>query len=190
VDRQLEPAAFVAELQARSDALVELGVDALGSLYDLVAPRLLRYAFLVVKQSSDAEDAVQASMVRIAMHPKLLRDAVHPWAYLLRIVRNESLRVLRRRKPWLSFGVSADVPTVEPDRVVETESHAAIRAAVARLPANQSEVIVLKIWEGLTFAEIADVLGESPNTVASRYRYAMEKLSQWLHPLASEVKRD
>ena len=42
---------------------------------------------------------------------------------------------------------------------------------------------MLKIWEGLTFAEIAEVLDESPNTAASRYRYALQKLSQSLQPL-------
>jgi RNA polymerase sigma-70 factor (ECF subfamily) len=46
--------------------------------------------------------------------------------------------------------------------------------------------LVLKIWEGMTFAEIAEVLGESPNTAASRYRYALQKLSQHLQPLAEE----
>jgi len=58
-----------------------------------------------------------------------------------------------------------------------------VREAVATLPPSQSEVIVLKIWEGLTFAEIAEVLDESPNTAASRYRYALQKLSQSLQPL-------
>jgi len=48
--------------------------------------------------------------------------------------------------------------------------------------------VVLKIWEGMTFAEIAHVLGESPNTAASRYRYALQKLSQYLQPLAEEVR--
>jgi RNA polymerase sigma-70 factor (ECF subfamily) len=44
-------------------------------------------------------------------------------------------------------------------------------------------VVILKHWEELTFAEIADALGLSQNTVASRYRYAMEKLQRSLEPL-------
>ncbi len=63
-----------------------------------------------------------------------------------------------------------------------------IQSAVKRLPQEQAEVVVLKIWEELTFAEIADILGESPNTAASRYRYALEKLSRTLQPLAEEVQ--
>ena len=42
----------------------------------------------------------------------------------------------------------------------------------------------------MTFAEIAEVLGESPNTAASRYRYALQKLTQYLQPLADEVRSD
>ena len=63
-----------------------------------------------------------------------------------------------------------------------------IQVAVKHLPPEQAEVVVLKIWEELTFAEIAEILGESPNTAASRYRYALEKLSHTLQPLAEEVQ--
>jgi RNA polymerase sigma-70 factor (ECF subfamily) len=52
-----------------------------------------------------------------------------------------------------------------------------IRAALDKLPPAQSEVVVLKIWENMTFVEIGEVLGESANTAASRYRYAIGKLS-------------
>jgi RNA polymerase sigma-70 factor (ECF subfamily) len=51
-----------------------------------------------------------------------------------------------------------------------------VTSAVAALPPTQREVIALKIDGGLTFAEIASVLGTSINTVASRYRYALEKI--------------
>ena len=46
----------------------------------------------------------------------------------------------------------------------------------------QREVIVLKIWGDLTFAQIAQTLGESINTVASRYRYALEALRKHIKP--------
>jgi RNA polymerase sigma-70 factor (ECF subfamily) len=54
--------------------------------------------------------------------------------------------------------------------------------ALALLPDDQREVIALKIDGGLTFAQIADVLNISPNTAASRYRYALEKLRSVLEP--------
>ncbi len=51
-----------------------------------------------------------------------------------------------------------------------------VQAAMAQLPADQREVLTLKIWGELTFREIAETLGEPLNTVASRYRYALKML--------------
>ena len=58
-----------------------------------------------------------------------------------------------------------------------------VRRVLQSLPKSQYEVVILKHWEELTFAEIAEALGLSQNTVASRYRYAMEKLQRSLEPL-------
>ena len=65
----------------------------------------------------------------------------------------------------------------------QQETAERVRRILAGLPAEQSEVVTLKHWEDLTFAEIAEVLGISQNTVASRYRYAMEKLQRSLEGL-------
>jgi RNA polymerase sigma-70 factor (ECF subfamily) len=51
------------------------------------------------------------------------------------------------------------------------------------LPAEQREVVVLKIWGGLTFEAIGEVLGISPHTAASRYRYALNHLRRTLSPV-------
>ena len=51
-------------------------------------------------------------------------------------------------------------------------------ALLARLPEEQREVIMLKVYAGLTFKEIAETLELSANTVASRYRYAIERLRE------------
>jgi len=50
------------------------------------------------------------------------------------------------------------------------------------LPHDQREVLVLKIWNELTFSEIGDALGISQNTAASRYRYALAHLKKSLQP--------
>jgi hypothetical protein len=51
---------------------------------------------------------------------------------------------------------------------------------LAELPADQREVIVLKIWQRLTFAAIGEALGHSPNTIAGRYRYGLQRLRRCL----------
>jgi RNA polymerase sigma-70 factor (ECF subfamily) len=62
----------------------------------------------------------------------------------------------------------------------QDERRMAIEAALRNLPQNQSEVLILKIWGGLTFADVAKALGISTNTAASRYRYALAKLREQL----------
>ncbi|MFM8421945.1 MAG: sigma factor-like helix-turn-helix DNA-binding protein, partial [Verrucomicrobiota bacterium] len=62
-----------------------------------------------------------------------------------------------------------------------------LAVAVAALPPAQREVIALKFDGGLTFAEIAAVVGVSANTAASRYRYGAAKLRTLLRPLYDEI---
>jgi RNA polymerase sigma-70 factor (ECF subfamily) len=172
---------FAESVRGCAVRIAQEGAAALGDLFDLTAPRALRFASTLTRNGHDAEDAVQAALVRVALHPKALAKADHAWAYLLRIVRNEALKInqkQRERPLELKFD-EADDPI--PLDLADTQRF--VREAVALLPPSQSEVIVLKIWEGLTFAEIAAVLDESPNTAASRYRYALQKLSQSLQPL-------
>ena len=159
---------------------------ALGKLYDLTAERLIRYAKTLTRNTSDAEDALQAAMCRVSQYPEQLARSEFPWAYFLKIVRNETLKVIQRRPVITAATESNQVWWIDEPGLEQAENAACVRAALQRLPAEQAEVVVLKVWEAMTFAEIAVVLGESQNTVASRYRYAIEKLTRILEPLARE----
>ncbi len=64
----------------------------------------------------------------------------------------------------------------------------ALADALGKLPSDQRAVVHLKLWEDATFAEIAELLGVSANTAASRYRYGIDKLQAELRPFYNEVK--
>jgi len=164
--------------------------SALTRLYDVAAPRLLRYAETLTRNRADAEDAMQSALVKVARKPKQVANADKPWAYLVRVVRNEALRVIGRRKPIASLASLLQVWRPVDCPLEQQESREKVQQAVARLPAEQAEVVVLKIWEQFTFAEIAELIHESPNTAASRYRYALEKLSRHLQPLVDSARAD
>lgn len=157
---------------------------ALTELFDLTAQRLVRFAMTITGNQPDAEDALQGAFSRIAFRPRLLANAEAPWPYLLRSVRNEALRIHQRKRGGL-LGDSDHGSGQESaeEQVVHEETADSVRRILQTLPRNQYEVVILKHWEDLTFAEIADTLGLSQNTVASRYRYAMEKLQRSLEPL-------
>jgi RNA polymerase sigma-70 factor (ECF subfamily) len=63
------------------------------------------------------------------------------------------------------------------------DSVLAVEQAMATLPSEQREVVVLHIWGGLTFQEVAGVLAIPANTAASRYRYALSKLRETMKSL-------
>lgn len=157
---------------------------ALTEMFDLAAQRLVRFAVTITGNQPDAEDALQGAFSRIAFRPRLLANSDAPWPYLIRSVRNEALRIIQKRR-----GSGYEAPdrgsseeSVEA-QVVQEETADSVRRVLQSLPKSQYEVVILKHWEELTFAEIAEALGLSQNTVASRYRYAMEKLQRSLEPL-------
>lgn len=161
---------------------------ALAGLFDLAAQRLVRYAATITRNQHDAEDAVQTSLVIVADKLDYLRNASQPWPYLLRMVRNEALQIVRRRKRWSLLANLADLLSNRSvDHLEQEESHRAVWLALRTLPTEQAEVVVLKIWEEMTFVEIGHLLQISTFTAASRYRYAMRKLSQKLTPQKAEV---
>jgi RNA polymerase sigma-70 factor (ECF subfamily) len=76
------------------------------------------------------------------------------------------------------------------DELEQEETYRAVWSALRVIPVEQAEVVVLKIWEMMTFAQIGDILAISPNTAASRYQYAMAKLAKALSPHQQEACRD
>ena len=66
------------------------------------------------------------------------------------------------------------------------EAGLALQSALAELPDEQREIMILRVWGQLTFEEAAAALDISPNTAASRYRYALAKLKERLRPLDKE----
>jgi RNA polymerase sigma-70 factor (ECF subfamily) len=186
-----EPDSFTERVQDCIEQLAASGVDALGALFDLTSQRLVRFAVAVTRNQHDAEDAVQTALVRVAAQPHRLAPVACPWAYLLRMVRNEALVIARRKKRWAPAGRLIDLVTLcRVDELEREETYRAVWSALRTLPPEQAEVVVLKIWEDMTFAQIAAILEASPNTVASRYQYAIAKLSKRLVKQHREVQYD
>lgn len=179
---------FSERVRECAERVAESSAAALSGLYDLTAQRLIRFAVTITRNQHDAEDALQAALVRVAGEPRLLFRAQRPWPYLLRMVRNEALVILRRKKRCFTTSHLSDLLTRRlVDEIELEETHRAVWSALRTLPTEQSEVVVLKIWEDLTFAQIGEVLEVSLSTVASRYRYAMEKLAVQLQSNETEV---
>lgn len=183
-----ESSTFSERITICVERLTESGVAALGGLFDLSSQRLVRYATTITRNQHDAEDAVQATLVLVAKNLRRFCRAEQPWPYLLRMVRNEALQITRRKK---RLTLSENLTDLATRRLVDElemeEAYRAVWGALRSLPTEQAEVVVLKTWEEMTFAQIAEILQVSPDTVASRHRYAMQKLTLKLSPTAGRV---
>jgi RNA polymerase sigma-70 factor (ECF subfamily) len=123
----------------------------------------------------DAEDALQNGFVRFW---KSHRGRPEELAYLYACVRSAAMDIGRSRRRRDSHERQAvrDEPSSFDARAERAERTALIESALAQLPGDQREVVVMKIWGGLTFAQIAQVLEVPLSTAASRYRYALTRL--------------
>ena len=139
-------------------------------------PALLLLARQHCRSRDDAHDAVQDGFVRFWKSRDKAND---PAAYLFACVRSAAIDLSRAqgRRGRREANVSPAREMTELfDPLEREELRQAVETALATLPAEQREVIVLKIWGELTFAQIAAALAIKPETAASRYRYALSRL--------------
>ena len=128
---------------------------------------------------ADAEDAAQNGFLKFWAGRSKAHDEV---AYLYTCVRSAAMDLGRGQRHRAARQAIVAKPEESAFEIPleKTERQAAIEAALNQLPGDQREVIVLKIWGGLTFAQIAEALNVPLNTAASRYRYAIARLESEL----------
>jgi RNA polymerase sigma-70 factor, ECF subfamily len=161
-------------------------------LYDAHAQAIFAFVLNLTRSETETRDVLQEVFVKLASRPELLREVRDERGFLLRLAHNLALDLMRRRssreKRDDRFAAETDL-IFEPSHDVDERSfREALSEGLAILPVEQRAVAHLKLWEGLTFEVIADMLGISPNTAASRYRYAIDKLRERLRPLYDEIK--
>jgi RNA polymerase sigma-70 factor (ECF subfamily) len=145
--------------------------------FDAHANALLLWARNWCGCRADAEDAVQLALVKLWQRRPRVDD---PAAYAYAAVRSTALDVARSRRRAARRDAEASVADAAAPRFVAPveleEFRVAVEAALVQLPAEQREVVLLKVWGELTFRQIAATLQIPQNTAASRYRYALEAL--------------
>ena len=147
--------------------------------FSQLAPGLVLFARQWTRSAADAEDIVQEAFVRFWRKQHDIANL----GLLYATVRSIALDFLRRdsrRARRESTIASESEQAIQPAFEIEDDSQRALVAALDGLPREQREVLVMKIWNELTFAEIASALEISQNTAASRYRYALAALKKTL----------
>jgi RNA polymerase sigma-70 factor (ECF subfamily) len=167
------------------------GKPELERLYDEHAQPLFAFLLNFTRDEADARDLLQEIFVKLARTPELLDGIREERAFLIRLAHNAAIDLMRRRgtrdrtrENFAAEMISPFAPTGDPDEKVFRED---LAAALGELPEEQRAVVHLKLWEGLTFEQIAGALEIPLNTAASRYRYALDKLRERLRPIYEEL---
>jgi RNA polymerase sigma-70 factor (ECF subfamily) len=137
-------------------------------------------AFLMTRDRSLAEDAVQETLVKMWKHLPSLRIGGSIKIWLIRIVANEVKQQFRKKRvPTVPLELVAEEMNsfneVE-TAIVRDEEHQQIRQALEMLPSEQREAVVLRYFSELTVPEVARVLGKREGTVKSRLSRALDRL--------------
>ncbi len=141
--------------------------------------QLLLFARTQTRNDADAEDVVQETLAELFRKSPV---APPPLPVVYATVRRRAIdlgRSTNRRLAREEAATEGQSTTCWFDDSLEQRERAQLLdAALRRLPANQREVVTLKLWGDLTFAQIAETLDIPINTAASRYRYGLAFLRQ------------
>src|ERR1017187_7110787 len=160
------------------------------ALVSQYAGTLYRVAYSVLRNPSDAEDAVQEAFLRVLRHRDTLEEVRDHRVWLIRIVWNIVLDRKRRAKTRPETDDVAELARVLPasglsaeSRAAAAQHHAHVLACVDQLPAKEREVLMLSAFEELSSVEIAAVLSITESSVRSRLFRARNLMADLLqHP--------
>jgi RNA polymerase sigma-70 factor (ECF subfamily) len=146
------------------------------SLYETSAPQILLYGRALGLGYSESEDVLQETFVALMQRDHAPDEPLH---YCLRSFRNRALNY--KRGLWRRLTRELESHRWFERSNSESPQERQAMRCLAGLPAEQREVIVLKIWHEYTFEKIGELLEVSPHTAAGRYRYGLQKLRACLN---------
>jgi RNA polymerase sigma-70 factor (ECF subfamily) len=156
---------------------------------DAFEPIVLRYqrvlynaAYRVLGDREDARDVAQGALVKAYEKLSSFDPSRRFFSWIYRIVVNEALNARSRRRPGAPPATELAASGGAEDQVAARERSDSLQAALLRLGADDREVIVLRHFAELSYAEIGDALGIPEKTVKSRLHEARQRLGRLLPP--------
>jgi len=152
--------------------------ERLGHLFDRHAAALVLYAR---QWCATAEDVVQETFIKLARQPPPPLADLTPWLY--RVVRNAAISAARResRRRRHETEAARRTPTWFLSSVDNQLDAAEAAAVLQKLPAEQREVVIARLWGGLTFEQVAALTGLSVGSAHRHYHAGLAALRERLH---------
>jgi RNA polymerase sigma-70 factor (ECF subfamily) len=157
-------------------------VDAYNVLVSRWEKRVFNYLLRLVGHREDALDLSQDVFLKAYQHLKKLDDPARFPAWLFRIAHNEAYSLLRKARPEGEFPAEPSTGGASA-RMFPVELNLAVRSALGKLSGDQRETVLLKVYQGFKFEEIAEILACPVSTVKSRLYTALDLLKQTLAPV-------
>jgi len=162
-------------------------VEAYNHLISRWQKRIYNYLLRLVGNREDALDLTQDVFLKAYQNPRRLEKSARFAAWLFRIAHNEAYSMFRKRRPESDEeAVPGEVEgeiSVAGSSVFPIELSLAVTAALDRLSADQRDAVVLKVYQGFKFDEMAEILDCPVSTVKSRLYTALDLLKNELAPV-------
>lgn len=169
--------------------LSEGNPEAFRALYNHYHQRVYRYALKILGENEAAKDVMQDTFLKAHGRWKYLAKAESIIGWLLAIARNEVFQLIRKKRrngdPTLQAGELQD-PETPYEMLVGKEVTCVVRSALMQLKVEYREVLVLREYEQLSYAEIAALTGDTQSSVKSRIFKARRTLMEKLRPFFGE----
>ena len=156
-------------------------VEAYNLLVSRWEKRIFNYLLRLVSNREDALDISQETFLKAYQNLRKLDDPARFSAWLFRIAHNEAFSLLRRRKPDVEL-IGEPRPRNTGGRLLPVELSLAVEGALKRLNEDQREAVLLKVYQGFKFEEMAEILECPVSTVKSRLYTALDLLRTTLAP--------
>jgi RNA polymerase sigma-70 factor (ECF subfamily) len=143
--------------------------------------RIFNYLLRLVSNREDALDLSQDVFLKAYQNLPKLDDPARFTGWLFRIAHNEAFSLLRKKRPETELGPELHTAGAG-GRLLPLELSLAVESALKRLNDDQREVVLLKVYQGFKFDEMAEILACPVSTIKSRLYTALELLKSTLAP--------
>ncbi len=154
--------------------------DAFCTLYQQTRSAVFTYALSLLRNQTDAEDAMQDTYLKIRAAAHLYRPEGKPMAWIFTIARNVCLMRMRQQKHFVAFSPEEAQPAFDFSQIEDLEDRIVLKTAFRVLSQEECQIVFLHAVTGFKHREISELLEMPLSTVLSKYARGLKKLKSQL----------
>ena len=168
-------------------AIIELAngnIEALSTIYDLMSRNIYVTALVITENHADAEDIVQDTMLQIVKYVHAYRKGTNPRAWILTMARHGAIDTIRKRR----YHTPIDELSLQDEAV--NDDIEAVLTLLSGLDTSERELVLLRLYEEISYEEIAKIMKISVFAAQKRYQRALKKLQRINNERSYEYGRE